>query len=608
MNLAWTKLDDVLDHRLLTLVKSRFEKMTPVQAATIPLFLGNKDVTVEAVTGSGKTLAFLLPLLQICLRKIAEKVAEGCKNSHHDVYSIVVSPTRELASQIYEVLEEFIAVETLSEGIKGILFVGGANPYADEQRFINGGGNIIISTPGRLCDLLERSTSLKNSVRKNLEMLVLDEADQLLALGFERTLSSIFTHLPKQRRTGLFSATQTKQLEHLIRAGLRNPVSIGIHAKPKTNSTAENPEKRMEMKNTRQETGLQMSPFLDNKYLVVNRYCDKIAATLRFVQENPNAKTLIFLATCAQVDYFASCFQHFIENELSSDISIFKIHRKLAKKRQKIFEKFRDLPANDGGLLFCTDVMSRGIDFPNIDYVIHFDIPNTLQNYIHRSGRSGHQVGQKGKSLLMILESEMPFVNLCIDKGISLDTTEGVPDTTLGDSVVDWMKNLAREDSAYYQFGMKAFVSFIRNYSSSNVLSPILFDSLDVIELVNSFGLLKIPKMPELRRKLRTCKTIFNKVEGDKELAVSFTDKLYKEKPDKTEDEKTVEKKQTKQKLKVKRQRMRNRINSTRLKGKAKRELIKDLETDELNDDARMVKKLKRGKITDKEFQEHFGF
>lgn len=202
----------------------KFEKMTPVQAATIPLFLSKKDVSVEAVTGSGKTLAFLIPILEMLLKREESLGQKG-------VGAIVISPTRELATQIYHVLEHFLK---FLPQFTGQLFTGGYNPMIDIEKFKENGANIIVSTPGRLVDMFERRDDSFNfsAHTKSLEVLVLDEADRLLDMGFEKSINTILSYLPKQRRTGLFSATQTKEVEDLIRAGLRNPVSVTVKEKP----------------------------------------------------------------------------------------------------------------------------------------------------------------------------------------------------------------------------------------------------------------------------------------------------------------------------------------------------------------------------------------
>ncbi|KIZ00196.1 hypothetical protein MNEG_7763 [Monoraphidium neglectum] len=187
----------------------------PRWEATIPLLCGNKDVAVDACTGSGKTLAFVVPVIEK-LRRLDEPL------KRHQVGAIIVSPTRELARQIHSVMAPF--VESLP-GASCLLLVGGTDPAADVALFRERGGQILVGTPGRLDDILKRCADLDP---KRLEVLVLDEADRLLDMGFKAQLDAIMGRLPRQRRTGLFSATQTEAVEALTRAGLRNPVRVAV--------------------------------------------------------------------------------------------------------------------------------------------------------------------------------------------------------------------------------------------------------------------------------------------------------------------------------------------------------------------------------------------
>lgn len=188
-----------IDNQILAALKHEsFVKMTPVQQSCIPLFLAHKDVVVEAVTGSGKTLAFTVPIL--C--KLKTKSFK-----QNQVGAIVIAPTRELASQIHSVFISLIRHIPDSSLTCG-LFIGGTDLSTDVESFKCHGANIIIATPGRLSELLKKQ--IFNC--RDLEMLILDEADRLLDLGFETTLTAIMARLPKQRRTGLFSATMSDGL------------------------------------------------------------------------------------------------------------------------------------------------------------------------------------------------------------------------------------------------------------------------------------------------------------------------------------------------------------------------------------------------------------
>lgn len=239
---AWGALTPPLADWILDSINSNGwgARMTPVQAATIPLFRRNTDVVVEAVTGSGKTLSYLIPVIDKIL-----KADESLKP--HNVTGIIVSPTRELAQQIYDVLITQILpfhppsaeiLPTLKDDEKRslskepvvvpqLLIAGLTKPRADLSFFVRKSPNLLVATPGRLAELLA-SPLVKTS---NLEMLVMDEADRLLDLGFKPQLNTILGYLPKQRRTGLFSASMSEAVSELIRAGLRNPQRIAVTVK-----------------------------------------------------------------------------------------------------------------------------------------------------------------------------------------------------------------------------------------------------------------------------------------------------------------------------------------------------------------------------------------
>ena len=187
-----------------------FTQATPVQAATIPLFLSHKDVAAEAVTGSGKTIAFVIPVVEI-LQKMGRALAAT------EVGAVIISPTRELARQTFEVFQHFI--QHADHPLTSVLLTGGADVGQDVARCEAEGCNIIVATPGRLNDVMNRGTRSSSIDFRACEVLVLDEADTLLDMGFEIVIQHILRGLPKQRRTGLFSATQTREVKALARAG-----------------------------------------------------------------------------------------------------------------------------------------------------------------------------------------------------------------------------------------------------------------------------------------------------------------------------------------------------------------------------------------------------
>lgn len=226
----WNELK--LSEILTRSIESRFVSMTPVQKATIPLFLSHKDVVVEAVTGSGKTLAFLIPILETLIKR------QNSGELGKKVYAVVVSPTRELAQQIYSVLDQLLQDLSTSK-ITAILATGGHDIVLDLKEFSLRGGNIIVGTVGRINELFKRESVFN---LKELDILILDEADRLLDFGFEDQLLSILKRLPKQRRTGLFSATMSEACSTLIKAGLRNPYKVTIKVQGVENVEQKYPE------------------------------------------------------------------------------------------------------------------------------------------------------------------------------------------------------------------------------------------------------------------------------------------------------------------------------------------------------------------------------
>ncbi len=247
----WDKITPSLNEGILkTLRQFNFTTMTPVQSAAIPSFLQYKDVCVQAVTGSGKTLAFVIPILEmLCRRKASfEKLEVG---------AIILSPTRELAKQITTVIQDFLPniFEATGRQLYVSQCVGGQDMSADLAQLAQHGANIIVATPGRLESVLTNQRIL--NVR-NLECLVLDEADRLLDLGFQVSLNNILKFLPKQRRTGLFSATLTEEVEQLIKVGLRNPVKITVRVQFKQQQLTEQEKNAL----AKEDAPVHINPFL----------------------------------------------------------------------------------------------------------------------------------------------------------------------------------------------------------------------------------------------------------------------------------------------------------------------------------------------------------
>ncbi|TVY48299.1 ATP-dependent rRNA helicase spb4 [Lachnellula cervina] len=510
---AWDGLTPPLAEWILDAISAMgFDRMTPVQASCIPLFTGNKDVVVEAVTGSGKTLAFLIPVVEKLLR-----LEEPIKKHH--VGAIIVSPTRELATQIHTVLRSLLNFHqtsadaltpnedgetkrsTSSHSVLPQLLLGGTTtPAQDLSRFLKNSPNLLISTPGRLLELL--SSPHVHCPQSSFEVLVLDEADRLLDLGFKDDLQKILGRLPKQRRTGLFSASVSEAVGEIVRVGLRNPVKIAVKVKSAAGDDKRTP------------ASLQMSYLLTP----ASHKFPALLSLLSQLDPTPQ-KSIIYLSTCAAVDYF----QDILGALLPKQFSLVTLHGKHPPNvRQKNFSKY--ITAVTPTILLTTDVAARGLDIPQVDLVVQIDPPSDPKVFLHRCGRAG-RAGRKGLSVIFLQpgreEDYIPFLEVR-KTPITLLTTPTISVTEDGaKATTKKMRKEVLADRSLYDKGQRGFVSWVKAYSKHQASSIFRVSDLDWTDLGNAWGLIRLPKMPELKQ-----------WDGDKKLGVeiNMTEYAYKDK------------------------------------------------------------------------------
>uniref|UniRef100_A0A8B9XPV2 ATP-dependent RNA helicase n=1 Tax=Bos mutus grunniens TaxID=30521 RepID=A0A8B9XPV2_BOSMU len=536
---SWESLPVPLHPQVLSVLRELgFPYMTPVQSATIPLFMKNKDVAAEAVTGSGKTLAFVIPIVEILLRR-----EEKLKKSQ--VGAIIITPTRELAVQIEEVLSHFTKP---FPQFSQILWIGGRNPGEDVARFKELGGNIIVATPGRLEDMFRRKAEgldLASCVR-SLEVLVLDEADRLLDMGFETSINTILEF--PQRRTGLFSATQTQEVENLVRAGLRNPVRISVKEKGVAASSTQKTPSRLE-----------------NHYMVC-KADEKFNQLVHFLRNRKQEKHLVFFSTCACVEYYGKALETLVKG-----VKIMCIHGKMKYKRNKIFMEFRKLQSA----------------------------------FVHRCGRTA-RIGHGGSALVFLLPMEESYISfLAINQKCPLQEMKLQKNTA---DLLPKLKAMALGDRAVFEKGMKAFVSYVQAYAKHECNLIFRLKDLDFASLARGFALLRMPKMPELRGKLfpdfvpvdvNTDTIPFKDKIREKQRQKQLLEQQRKEKTENDGRRKFIKNKAwSKQKAKKEKKK--------KLTEKRKREEGSDMEDEdmeELLNDTRLLKKFKKGKITEEEFE-----
>lgn len=555
-----------------------------------------KDVAAEAVTGSGKTLAFVVPMLELLLKRSKDQPWKKT-----EVGAIVISPTRELATQTSGVLKSFLDHAGLKH-FKQQLIVGGNSVEEDVHRLKKDGAVVLICTPGRLEDLFKRKDDVNLAARvKSLELLVLDEADRLLDLGFSSTLNTILSYLPRQRRTGLFSATQTKEVTDLMRAGLRNPVLVSVKEKASTNT-----------------------PLLLQNYYTIVEPEQKLVKLLAFIAEQKIHKAMLFYPTCACVEYWAEILPQFI----SDKIQVLALHGKMKKARNKILEKFRTA---EKALLLCTDVLARGVDIPEMDWVLQWDPPSNAAAFVHRVGRTARQ-GNEGNSLIMLLPHEDAYVDfLKRNQKVSMKIVD-VKATRDVNQVNARIHKMQLNDRGMFDKANRAFVSHIQAYSKHECNVLLRTKDVPLGRVATGYGLLRLPKMPEMKPEHE------EEFKGPETGEINFTEIGYKDKIREQSRQKKLEileetgewpgrkkfKKQTEawglskqkkedqklkkleRKAKTAKRKQNELLNGEKKLKKRKRGMDED-DIQELAKDIQLMKRLKKKRITEDEFDEEIG-
>ncbi|OBZ69181.1 ATP-dependent rRNA helicase SPB4 [Grifola frondosa] len=503
----WSSLPTTLTPWILDVIQSMgHTQMTPVQASTIPLFMRHKDVVVEAVTGSGKTLAFVIPILERLIRR-ERKLAKN------EIGALVISPTRELATQIHSVFSFFLSSQPsrqhytpMSSELQNIEEMADAEPeYSppllivssdsppteDVQRFLSTGADIVIGTPGRVEEFLLGKGKTIVSVRE-LEVLVLDEADRLLDLGFQNTVTRILTHLPKQRRTGLFSATMTDAdaISELVRVGLRNPARIVVKVQSKkTKNICTSKDGEQSRKEVIEERRIPAN--LQNYYLTfISFHC-------------------VFCDMC-MCRLFLSHSRSLSTTKLNNVLVTWTSATRHTHTTLSNFTTSIALPSSPS-ILLATDVAARGLDLPDVDVVVQFDPPSDTKAFSHRCGRTA-RAGRSGRAWVLLVGRERDYVDFMAvrkipmklrqpfaEDGSARSSTDEEQDDPAVDHALQEIRKVLLTDRALHDKAAKAFVSFVRAYSKHEASYIFRIKDLDLIGVAKSFGLLRLPRMPELK-------------------------------------------------------------------------------------------------------------
>ena len=435
------------------LSRASFTSLTQIQKSAIPLALAGRDVLGAARTGSGKTLAFVIPVIE---RLYRSRWAAG-----DGLAAIVISPTRELAAQIFDV---FKAVSSQHYSFSAGLLTGGKD-FEEEASAIPT-LSVLVCTPGRLLQHLEQTASLDCS---QLLMLVLDEADRLLDLGFSDTVNSILSYLPSQRQTLLFSATQTRSVRDLARLSLApNPEYVSVHDK--------------------QADAAATPARLSQHYIICNLQ-DKLSLLFSFIRTHLKSKTIVFLSSCKQSRFVFEVFRR-----LRPGIPLQLLHGKMRQERRSLV--YYDFCQKPECVLFATDVAARGLDFPNIDWVVQLDCPEDSETYIHRVGRTA-RFRSAGHALLVLLPSEAPgFVPLLATAKVPIAETRIATSSAV--SITGKIAAEVAADTELKEMAQKAMSSYVRSVLLQTNKTVFKANELPINEYGESLGLAIVPKLKKM--------------------------------------------------------------------------------------------------------------
>ena len=337
-----------------TLASLGYEEPTPIQREAVPLLLKGRDVLGQAATGTGKTAAFALPMLE---RIFAETLASGRTRA---IRALVLVPTRELAMQVSEAVHRY----GKSYGAR-VLPVYGGQAIGMQLKALRAGVDVIVATPGRIVDHLRRGSIRLDSV----QFVVLDEADEMLDMGFAEDLEAVLEALPQERQTALFSATMAGRVASIAERHLREPVRIAIDRQSATPG--------------------QLPRVRQVAYIVQRRH--KVVALGRVLDmENPTL-AIIFCRTRTEVDELT-------ETLGGRGYSAEALHGGLSQEqRDRVMRRFREGTTE---LLIATDVAARGLDVEIVSHVVNFDVPSAPDGYLHRIGRTG-RAGREGVAITL---------------------------------------------------------------------------------------------------------------------------------------------------------------------------------------------------------------
>ncbi|OIV98236.1 hypothetical protein TanjilG_09888 [Lupinus angustifolius] len=423
-----------------------FDRMTRIQARAIPPLLLGKDVLGAARTGAGKTLAFLIPAVEL-LYKIQFTPRSGTG-------VVVICPTRELSIQTHAIAKELLKYHSLTLG----LVIGGSARKGEAERIVKG-VNLLVATPGRLLDHLQNT---KGFIYKHLKCLMIDEADRILEANFEEEMKQIINILPKSRQTALFSATQTKKVKDLARLSFQTtPIYIDVD------------DGRTKVTNE----GLQQG------YVVVP--CAKRFVVLySFLRRYQSKKVMVFFSSCNSVKFHADLLK-------CTGLDCLNIHGK--QNQHARTTTFLNFCKSEKGILLCTDVAARGLDIPDVDWIVQYDPPDEPKEYIHRVGRTARGEGGKGNALLFLIPEELKFLRYL--KAAKVPVKEYAFDDKKLVNVQSQLEKLVAGIYHLNNMAKDAYRSYLLSYNSHSMKDIFNVHRLDLLAVAASFCFSNPPKV-----------------------------------------------------------------------------------------------------------------
>ncbi|XP_073122814.1 DEAD-box ATP-dependent RNA helicase 32 [Henckelia pumila] len=434
------------------LTQSKYSKMTDIQRASLPHSLCGRDILGAAKTGSGKTLAFVIPVL--------EKLYRDRWGPEDGVGCIIMSPTRELAGQLFEVFKSVGRHHGFSAG----LLIGGRKDVDTEKECVNE-LNILVCTPGRLLQHMDETLNFDCS---QLQVLVLDEADRILDVGFKKEVNAIISQLPKKRQTLLFSATQTKSVQDLARLSLKDPEYLSVHEESETATP-----------NRLQQTAMVVP--LDQK----------LDMLWSFIKAHLGSRILVFISSCKQVKFVFEAFK-----KLRPGMPLKCLHGRMKlERRMGIYAQF----CEKNSVLFSTDVASRGLDFNKaVDWVVQVDCPEDVASYIHRVGRTARYLSG-GRSILFLTPSETKMLEKLQEKKIPIRFIKA--NTKRLQPVSGLLKALLVKYPDLQYLAQRSFVTYLRSIHKQRDKEIFDVAKLPIDEFSASLGLPMTPKIRFLKTK-----------------------------------------------------------------------------------------------------------